>query len=216
MATITRPPEHVAQRIILHNISWTTYERLLAEHEGRQSPRFVYDRGDLEIMVLSFEHEQFNRLLADIFTLIAVEMGLDFTNAGSTTFHREDLARGFEPDTCFYVQHADDVAGKKRIDLAEDPPPDLVIEIDITSPSLDKLPIYAAVGVPEVWHFDGDSIAILILTDNAYIAHDHSVVVPNLTHQQLSDFLSTSQSMKRVAWLRSVRDWARRQGERDR
>ena len=76
--------------------------------------------------------------------------------------------------------------------------------------------ICAAVGVPEVWHFDGDSIAILILTDNAYIAHDHSVVVPNLTHQQLSDFLSTSQSMKRVEWLRSVRDWARRQGERDR
>jgi len=212
MAAITHPPEHIAQHIILRQISWTTYERLLSEHEGRQSPRFVYDRGDLEIMVLSFEHEQFNRLLADIFTLIAMEMDLDFTNAGSTTFHREDLARGFEPDTCFYVEHADDIAGKKRIDLSTDPPPDLVMEIDITSPSLDKLPIYAAVGVPEVWHFDGEQIAILILTDNAYAAHHQSVVVPHLTRQQLAAFLDASQTMKRVAWLRHIRDWARQQG----
>ncbi len=213
MATVTRPPKPIAQHIILHHISWTTYERLLAEHEGCQSPRFAYDRGDLEIMVLSFEHEQFNRLLADIFTLIAVEIELDFTNAGSTTFNREDLARGFEPDTCFYVEHADKVVGKKRIDLSEDLPPDLVIEIDITSPSLDKLPIYAAVGVPEVWHFDGDRITILILTGNAYEPQEQSLVVPHLTRQQLADFLSTSQSMKRVAWLRHVRDWARRQSE---
>ncbi len=115
----------------------------------------------LEIRVLSFEHEQFNRLLADMFTLIAVEMELEFTNAGSTTFNCQDLTRGFEPDTCFYIQHAADIEGKKRIDLATDPPPDLVIEVDITSPSLDKLPIYAAVGFREVWHFDGGRIAIL-------------------------------------------------------
>ena len=197
--------------MILHNISWTTYERLLAEHEGRQSPRFVYDRGDLEIMVLSFEHEQFNRLLADIFTLIAVEMDIEFLNAGSTTFNRQDLSRGFEPDTCFYIQHADAIAGKTRIDLAVDPPPDLVIEVDITSPSLDKLPIYAAVGVPEVWHFDGGQIAILGLTADAYTAQAQSAVVPHLTVQQLSDFISASQEMKHVAWLRSIRDWARQQ-----
>ncbi|ETX03567.1 Uma2 family endonuclease [Candidatus Entotheonella palauensis] len=211
MATMTRPPEPIAQHIILHNISWTTYQRLLAEHEGRQSPRFVYDRGDLEIMVLSFEHEQFNRLLADIFTLIAVEMELEFTNAGSTTFNRQDLARGFEPDTCFYIEHADDITGKKRIDLATDPPPDLVIEVDITSPSLDKLPVYAAVGVPEVWHFDGERIVILALTGDTYTAQDQSAAVPHLTSQQLSDFISSSQQMKHVAWLRSIRDWARHQ-----
>ncbi len=211
MATSIRPPEPIAQHIILHHISWTTYERLLAEHEGRQSPRFVYDRGDLEIMVLSFEHEQLNRLLADIVTVMALEMNLDFANAGSTTFNREDLARGFEPDTCFYVQHADDIAGKKRIDLAQDPPPDLVIEIGITHPSLPKLPIYAAVGVPEVWHFDGDRVAILLLQGDAYTAAEHSVAVPHLTREQLTDFLHTSQHMKRVEWLRHVRDWARRQ-----
>jgi Uma2 family endonuclease len=213
MATMTRPPQSIAQHIILYNISWTTYQRLLAEHEGRQSPRFVYDRGDLEIMVLSFEHEQFNRLLADIFTLIAIEMELEFTNAGSTTFNRQDLARGFEPDTCFYIEHADDIAGQKRIDLATDPPPDLVIEVDITSPSLDKLPIYAAVGVPEVWHFNGERVVILTLTGDRYTVQDHSAALPQLTSQQLLDFIRSSQQMRHVAWLRSIRDWARRQIE---
>jgi Uma2 family endonuclease len=211
MATMTRPPTPVTQTVILHNISWTTYQRLLAEHEGRQSPRFVYDRGDLEIMVLSFEHEQFNRLLADLFTQIAVEMEIEFINAGSTTFNRQDLTRGFEPDTCFYIQHADAIVGKTRIDLATDPPPDLVIEVDITSPSLDKLPIYAAVGVPEVWHFNGDRIAILALTGDAYTAQAQSEAVPSLTVQQLLGFISASQEMKHVAWLRSIRDWARQQ-----
>ena len=208
MATTAQRPFSAAQHIILHNISWITYQRLLAEHEGCQSPRFVYDRGTLEIMVLSFEHEQFNRLLSDIFTLIAVEMDIEFINAGSTTFNRQDLARGFEPATCFYIQHTDDIADKKRIDLVIDPPPDLVIEVDITSPSLDKRPIYAAVGVPEIWHFDGDQITIFLLSGDHYTAQDHSASVPHLTAQQLSDFISTSQQMKHVAWLRSIRDWA--------
>jgi Uma2 family endonuclease len=208
MATVINPPGHAAQQVVLHNISWETYERLLVEHVGCQSPRFAYDRGELEIMVLSFEHEQFNRLLADVFTAIAVEMNLDFTNAGSTTFKREDLARGFEPDTCFYIQHAERVVRKKRLDLSVDPPPDLVIEIDITSPSLNKLPIYAAVGVTEVWRFDGRRVIILTLVGDAYTEREDSVVMPHVTSSQLTDFLETSQRLPRVAWLRSVRDWA--------
>jgi Uma2 family endonuclease len=208
MATAISPTGQAAQTVILHNISWETYERLLSEHKGRPSPRFAYDQGDLEIMVLSFEHEQFNRLLADVFTVIAAEMNLDFTNAGSTTFRRENLAKGFEPDTCFYVQNVERVVGKKRLDLTEDPPPDLVIEIDITSPSLNKLPIYAAVGVPEVWRYDGTRMVILTLTGDRYIERDESTAVPRLTGVQLLHFLEASQRMKRAAWLRSVRDWA--------
>ena len=92
--------------------------------------------------------------------------------------------------------------------MSVDPPPDLVIEIDITSPSLNKLPIYAAVGVPEVWRFDGRRVIILTLVGDAYTEREDSVVVPHVTSSQLTDFLETSQRLPRVAWLRSVRDWA--------
>jgi Uma2 family endonuclease len=105
------------QRMRLSGISWDTYQRLLEEHEGRQSPRFTYDRGELEILVISFQHEEANRLLQDLFTVIADERGMDFVNAGSTTLRRRDLDRGFEPDTCIYVRNAPLVRGKPQIEL---------------------------------------------------------------------------------------------------
>ncbi|HXG64353.1 MAG TPA: Uma2 family endonuclease, partial [Blastocatellia bacterium] len=205
MAAIVSPPE---QRVVLR-VSWETYERLLAEHEDTSGTRFAYNQGELEIMVVSFEHEQLNRLIADLFTVIAEEMNLDFENAGSTTFKREDLARGFEPDTCFYIQHAAQIRGKKRIDLATDPPPDLCIEIDITSPSMNKLPIYAGLGVPEVWRYDGSELTILSLEGGAYALRAESLAVPGLSSQVISGFIRESQSMRRTEWLRRVREWAR-------
>jgi len=95
------------------------------------------------------------------------------------------LALGFEPDTCFYIQSAQRIHGKDEIDLAVDPPPDLVIEIDITHPSLDKLPIYAAIGVPEIWRYDGHTVTLVILQEGAYIAREESVAFPRLTRQVL-------------------------------
>ena len=154
MSTVLSPPE---ARVILHNISWSLYEQLLAAHADKSSPRFVYDRGELEITVPSYEHEELNRLIDNCIAIIAMEWNVEYCDAGSTTFKREDLERGFEPDSCFYVQHADQIAGKKRLDLTVDPPPDLV-EVDITHPSLDKLSIFATVGVPEVWRYDGERI----------------------------------------------------------
>ncbi len=109
----------------------------------------------------STEHEEYNRTIALLVEIFAVEAGLDVRNVGSMTFQREDLERGFEPDSCFYVQNETRVSGKTQIDLAVDPPPDLVIEVDITSPSLNKLPIHAQIGVPEVWRYDGRSLTML-------------------------------------------------------
>ena len=94
---------------------------------------------------------------------VAEELGIEAEDLGSTTFRREDLERGFEPDSCFYIQNEKEIRGNVRIDPAVDQPPDLVIEIDITSPSLNKLPIYARMGVPEVWRYDGERMAILVL-----------------------------------------------------
>src|SRR4029453_4930950 len=160
MSTVLSPPE---ARVILHNISWSLYEQLLAEHEDKSRPRFVYDRGELEITVPSYEHEELNRLLDNCIAIIAMEWDIEYCDAGFNPFKRGDLKRGFEPDSCFYVQHAEQITGKKRLDLTIDPPPDLVLEVDITHSSLDKLSILAVVGVPEVWRYDGERVRMLAL-----------------------------------------------------
>src|SRR6266700_436280 len=160
MATVLHPPEQTTQRVILRRVSWETYERLLAEHEQCSSPRFTYDRGVLEIMSPSIRHERLNRSLATMCEVIAEELHIELDNAGSTTFKREDLTRGFEPDSCFYVQNVERVRDRDQIDLTVGPPPDLVIEIDISSSSLDRFPIFANIGVPEVWRYDGTRLII--------------------------------------------------------
>jgi Uma2 family endonuclease len=140
-----------------------------------------------------------------------MEWNIEYCNAGSTTFKREDLERGFEPDSCFYVQHAEQIAGKKRLDLTVDPPPDLVLEVDITHPSLDKLSIFAAVGVPEVWRYDGERVRMLALVGDSYVEREQSLAFPTLQSTHLTDLLAASQQMPRTAWLRHVRAWAQRQ-----
>ena len=160
METVKGPAE---QRVMLHNVSWETYARLVAERGDRRVPRFAYDRGELEIMSPSTEHESVAYLLGLLVALFAGETGVNAYGVGSTTFKREDLERGFEPDSCFYVQNEERIRGKSRIDLDADPPPDLVIEVDITSPSLAKLPIYARIGVREIWRHDGERVSIFVL-----------------------------------------------------
>ncbi|MGH7965954.1 MAG: Uma2 family endonuclease [Candidatus Binatia bacterium] len=199
-------------RFILYGVSWATYERLLADFADSHAAHFAYDQGALEIMAPSFQHEEINRLIATLFEVIAAEMDIDCVNAGSTTFKRVDLARGFEPDTCFYMRNnAACVRGKEEIDLAVDPPPDLVIEIDITSPSLNKLPIYAAVGVPEVWRYDRQRVAIFTLAGEVYNEREESMVLPRLTGAVISSFLAESKTLQRPAWLRKLREWGRKQ-----
>lgn len=206
METVRRP---AGQTIILSGVSWRTYEALLADHEDRSAPRFAYDHGELEIMSPSPEHEKFNRDLALLVDVVAEEFEIDVYALGSTTFRREDLDRGFEPDSCFYIENEERVRGKDRIDLDVDPPPDLVIEIDITSPSLDKHPIYARLGVPEVWRHDGKRLAILRLDGTDYAEVAESKVLPPLTEDVLSGFVERGKSMRRTAWLKEVRKWAR-------
>jgi Uma2 family endonuclease len=121
-------------------VSWETYERLLAEHEEGSGTRFTYDGGILEILVPSARHEKPNHILASLVEVLTEEMALNIERLGSTTLKRPDLLKGFEPDSCFYIQHADAILDKDEIDLTVDPPPDLVIEIDITSPLTGQIP----------------------------------------------------------------------------
>ena len=131
MATVQSPPE---QRIVLHNVRWEIYERLLADLADSAAPRLTFDRGPLEITSPTAEHEKHNRQLAQLVTTLADELGLEAEDFGSTTFKRADLARGFEPDSCFYVQHEGQIRGREGLEIVNDPPPDLVIEVDITAP----------------------------------------------------------------------------------
>lgn len=208
MATVISQPE---ERTILYDVSWETYESLLADHEDRSSPRFTYDRGVLEITSPSAEHEELNDTFKLLVYVLAEGMDLEVRGFGSTTFRRRGMKRGFEPDSSFYIQSLERISGKTKLDLRFDPPPDLVIEIDITSPSLDKLPTFAAIGVPEVWRYDGSRLTIYRLEKKAYVTSAESVALAGVSSLTLSRFVEDSKAMKRTAWLRSVREWARQQ-----
>lgn len=199
------------QRVLLQGVSWETYERLLNEHQANSSTHFTYDQGTLEIMVLSLRHETLKHLLALLVDIFAEEAELDTVAAGSTTFRRADLARGFEPDACFYFAQEALVRGKEQLDLEIDPSPELVIEIDITSPSLNKFPIYAALQIAELWRFDGERVTIWGRQDDGYIELLSSRIFTPVTGPILTEFLESGQSVKRTSWLRQVRSWAQAQ-----
>src|SRR3990172_3796605 len=208
MATTTTTPDVANQQVVLSNVSWETYEMLLEDLEGRSAPRLTYDRGQLEIMSPTPEHERLNRRINLIVDIVAAELDIRVDVLGSTTFRREDIDRGFEPDSCFYVAKADRVRGKKRIDLGKDPAPDLVIEIDITSSSIPKIPIFAHFGVPEVWQYDGSSLRMSKLEGNEYVSIDRSLAFPIITSRVLEDFLAKSQEWEdHPRLVRFIRDW---------
>jgi len=205
MATVISPTD---RRVIIKGVSWGTYERLRADFGDSHATRLSFDQGTLEIMAPSFAHERPAHLLIQIVEMLAEVRAMDLIGSGSTTFKREDVARGFEPDASFYIQHAADVRGNTEIDLHHDPPPDLVIEIDITHPSLDKLPIYAALGVPEVWRYAEQRVLIYQRSADRYAIVDTSTVLPGVTSHHLTQLVETGYDMPRPAWLRSVRTWA--------
>jgi Uma2 family endonuclease len=206
--TATLTPEQVTHKVILDNITWETYQRLMEERGECPKPRYAYDRGRLEIKVTSYEHENLKHLVGTLVELLAGELEMDIEAAASTTFQREDLAQGFEPDASFYIQQAGRIRGKKQIDLHTDPPPELVIEIDITHPSLNKFSIFAGLAIPEVWRYHKGALTIFKLEDEAYRAEEISSIFPGLTSADLTRLISDGQEMKRSEWLHSVRELA--------
>ena len=212
MPTVVNVLREVGEgRFCLNHVSWETYESLLADYSDTRSPRFTYSEGALEIMSPSSEHEALIEVLAMIADIVAEEQQVEFKALGSTTFRRQDLERGTEPDACFYIQNVERIRGKKDIDLSVDPPPDLVIEVEVTSPAVPKLPVYAHLGVPEIWLHDSRTARILYLSGDRYEDSDQSRVLPAVTQSLLSDFVEQSKSLSTLAWRRMVRTWAREQ-----
>ena len=205
MATVAIPS---TQHLILCGIRWATYQQLAADL-GEQPVRLAYDQGTLEIMTPSFEHERFNRLLADIAQALAFGMDLSIEPAGSTDFSREDIERGFQPDSCFYLgDNVEAIKGKKRLDVSIDPPPDLVLEVDVTNRSLDKLPLYASIGVPEIWRFDLDRIIMYRLEGATYQEVSTSHVFEGVSTTDLLNFVQQADEMPRKALFFHIMRWA--------
>ncbi len=197
------------ERTVLHNVSWETFEALLIDTGEDRGSRFAYDCGTLEIMTPLFEHEnpkiQFDRL---IFTLVE-ELGREIKSAGSTTLKRKLVRRGIEPDNCYYIQTEPQVRGRKKLNLEIDPPPDLAIEIDITSSSVNKFNIYSALGVQELWRYDGEDLKFYQLVEEQYIECELSIAFPLISVRDISRFIQESKNMGETALVKSFRSWVR-------
>ncbi len=196
-------------RVVLNQISWHTYEQLLAEIGDSRTVRLCYDRGLLEIMTPQLDHENSKEILTALVGVLAEELNIEILRAGSTTLKRPDLAKGAEPDSSFYIQNEPLVKGKSRVDLTTDPPPDLVIEIDVSSSSVDREGIYAAMGVPEIWRCDRGVVKFLQLDKGKYIMVERSLAFPLLSVTEITKFLSQSQTLGETTLLRSFRAWVR-------
>lgn len=210
-ATLIEKPAYYG--VVLKNISWRTYESLLQDLAEQAGIRLTYDRGTLEIMTPLAPHEKYSELLGNFVEVVTDELNQEICSLGSLTCKREDLARGLEPDKCFYIQNEDLVWNKEQIDFHQDPPPDLAIEIDITSSSIDRLALYASLGVPEVWRYDGTRLIIYQLEENGYVEGDVSRTFPFLPQAEIMRFLELRKTTKEKALLRLFRRWVKSQIE---
>jgi Uma2 family endonuclease len=197
------------QRTVLHNVSWETFEALLRDTGEHRGSRFAYDCGILEIMTPLFEHENPKSNFGNFIIALAEELGIEVRSAGSTTLKRKISKRGIEPDTCYYIQNELAIRGKETLDLENDPPPDLAIEIDITSSSVNKLGIYSALGVTELWRYDGQNLKFYQLIEGKYVECKFSIAFPLVSVSEISRFIEQSKSMGEIALLKSFRAWVR-------
>lgn len=198
---------HLTQTIVLSNISWQTYQAMLTDMGNHRATRLSYNQGILTLKMPSKLHEIINRLLARIVKTLTEELGLEVVDVGSTTLEREVLEKGAEPDTGFYIQNASQLEGLDP-EIPEHLPPDLVIEVDITSPSTQRMEIYESLGVPEVWRYTKRwGLVMYRLESGRYVESETSAVLPKVTAVQLNDFLEQRQQQGENQVIRNVRSW---------
>jgi Uma2 family endonuclease len=192
------------QRVILHDISWETYEKILAEHNEVSNPHFAYCDGELEIAGLGYKDEKTKQLLFELVVKIARILEVDYEGAASTTFRKEKKKKGFEGDATFYFKNVAVIRGKSDINLSIDPPPELVIEVDITHGSLPKFPIFSALGIEEIWRFDGEGMNFYRLQGEDYVEATESVCLRGVKSETVTELLFAAEEIKRSEWLKLV------------
>jgi len=193
----------------LQNVSWDDYEFLLTQMEEYPGHRVTYDGGRLEIMSPNREHEIYKKFIDLMVRVLAQELSLDIEESGSTTLRRKKFDKGAEPDECYHIQNAARVADIIEVNLETDPPPDLVVEIDTTNEPLDKLGIYAALGVPEIWRYDGRRVHIYGLVGDGYEKIQNSLAFPILSAADLTEYVEQRKTEGRKAALEAFRQTVR-------
>jgi Uma2 family endonuclease len=196
----------IENRLVLHDVDWATYDMLLHAF-GTRRIRLTYDRGTLEIVTGLRRHEWWESRVGYLIPLLGAHWGIDVQPSGSPTLRREDLGRGLEPDDSFHVRHAAVMVGPRELDLTVDPPPDLVLEVEISRSLSDRIGIYAALSVPEVWRCGGERILVCLLRGNTYVEVERSASFPPLPLDAFVLFLKETDQLSEAALTKLFLAW---------
>lgn len=195
------------RRVVLRSLNWQGYTAIRQTLSPDRNTRLTYSQGLLEITMPLEIHEFSARLIERFIYILVMELGMDMKTMGSTTLERETLDRSAEPDNAYYIQNQSLVAGRD-VDLDQDPPPDLVVEVDITHTDIDKLQLYAAMNIPEFWRYNGDSWRIYCLQNSVYQEVDSSPLFPGIPKLKLYHFLASAR-LSEIKADRELREWLR-------
>lgn len=208
VTTISTPPQHSSEEklITLTGIKWQTFKAIMSDVGDGRSWRIAYAEGVLEIRMPLPKHERPKVMLEQFIGVLADELEIEAMSLGALTLEREDLTRAIEPDTCFYIQNEFLVRDKEEINLLVDPPPDLVVESDYTSSSLNKFSIYAALGVPEIWRYRNQSLEVYQLVEGNYEQRENSLAFGLLPIAEIPGFIEQSKAIGQRAAVRLFRE----------
>jgi Uma2 family endonuclease len=187
-AVVSQMPEDTV--VIFHDVPWEEYEELLAQVGEAPGLRISYDDGTLKVLTLSSEHEKYTRFIEKLVTLLSLRLEIRILSFGSATMKKSKRRKGNEPDCCFYVQTAAALGKRIKLDFAVDAPPDIAVEVDVHHASQEKFSIYAALGVPEIWRFDGQQLFIHMWQEDQYVEAEVSRALPMLTSRILTEYLT--------------------------
>ena len=194
--------------MVLRGVPWDLYVAL-RDLEADWHVRMAYDRGTLEMMVNSDVHENMKRLIGRLIEAFTAELNIPLRSLSATTWRRRDLDKGLEADECYYIRNQPRVCRRVEVDLADDPPPDLALEVVVSHGDVDKMAIYAELGVPEVWHWEDGDLQAWVLDEGRYVPHEMSYNLPMLRVKDLEEFLGPLQALDESAWINAFRAWVR-------
>jgi Uma2 family endonuclease len=192
--------------VVLYDVSWDTYERLLGAFGDRRLPH-TYSNGALEIMSPTQYYDWLKGFVGRLIETAALELDIPIKGIGSTTLRRQMKEKGLEPDECYYVRNETRVRGKRKLDLKKDPPPDLTVEIEVSRKILDRLEAYAKLGVPEVWRLDGKSVTFLKLARENYRTIKSSLAFPTIVPDDILRFTSLMEKHDENSIVRQFIKW---------
>jgi Uma2 family endonuclease len=196
-------------RTVLKNISWQTFKSMLADMGEERNTRLAYDNGIVEIMSPYKAHENPNRLIEAFVVVMCEEMGLEISRTGSLTLTRDDLEKGGEPDSSYYIQNESVVRGLENIDLATDPPPDLVLEVEYSRSAVNKLTLYAAMGIPEFWRYNGTVLRVYVLNQRKYEEVQLSPTFGRIPVKEIPRFIREIRTNGEISTTRAFRTWVK-------